>query len=163
METFGSVPTIEEKYNARSKDLGRNRMSAEFTTNKDTAAYSPPKHHHYASQRSDAERDSFLDKVNERLHIRNRSASSGLDSVGTEERYGGLQKRATSSTTSTESSIATSTSSGSRSAPKPSSKRRSGKSNQGNFTECGRHSNEWLFNNFSITGAVKDLLDRRNP
>lgn len=139
------------------------RMSEKFTTNKDTVAHLPPNHHHYASQRPGAERDSFLDKVNERLHIRSRSASSGLDSIGTEERFGGLQKRATSSTTSTDSSIATSTSSGSRSAPKSSTKRRPSKPNQGNFTECGRHSNEWLFNNFSITGAVKDLLDRRNP
>merc|ERR1711939_137086 len=145
------------------KQRPRSRMSAKSTSNKDTAAQSPPKQHHYASQRSDAERDSFLDKVNERLHLHKSSASSNLDSIGTEARYSGLQKRATSSSTSTDSSIATSTSSVSRSVPKSSAKRRPSKPNQGNFTECGRHSNDWLFNNFSITGAVKDLLDRRNP
>jgi len=28
------------------------------------------------------------------------------------------------------------------------------------FTECGRHSNQWLFNNVSISQAVKTLFEK---
>ena len=31
----------------------------------------------------------------------------------------------------------------------------------GPFTQCGRHSNEWLFHNYSVTGTVKGMLERR--
>jgi hypothetical protein len=42
--------------------------------------------------------------------------------------------------------------------PKPPTKRHS----SGTFNDCGRHSNDWLFNGFSVTEAAKGLLKRRD-
>jgi hypothetical protein len=42
--------------------------------------------------------------------------------------------------------------------PKPPTKRNS----IGTFSDCGRHSNDWLFNGFSVTEAAKGLLKRRD-
>ena len=42
----------------------------------------------------------------------------------------------------------------------PTTKRHS-RSNSGTYTHCGRHGNEWLFNNFSVTETVKGMLDNR--
>ena len=41
--------------------------------------------------------------------------------------------------------------------PKPKPKPRA---QSGTFSDVGRHSNQWLFNNMSITDAVKTLLER---
>lgn len=41
---------------------------------------------------------------------------------------------------------------------------RSGSGNgngSGTFTQYGRHSNEWLFNGYSVTGTVREMLERR--
>ena len=40
--------------------------------------------------------------------------------------------------------------------------RPSARSGSGTFTQCGRHSNEWLFNGFSVTETVKGVLERRS-
>lgn len=29
------------------------------------------------------------------------------------------------------------------------------------YTECGRHSDDWLFGGFSVAGAVKKLWDKK--
>ena len=41
---------------------------------------------------------------------------------------------------------------------KPPPKRHS----SGNFTDCGRHSNDWLFGGFSVKETAKSLLKRRD-
>ena len=34
------------------------------------------------------------------------------------------------------------------------------RTSSGTFSDCGRHSNEWLFGNFSVSGAVKGLFEK---
>ncbi|KAK3050686.1 hypothetical protein LTR09_008052 [Extremus antarcticus] len=43
------------------------------------------------------------------------------------------------------------------STPKPPTKR-----NSSSFSDCGRHSNEWLFRGISVREAAKGLLKRRD-
>ncbi|KYG46120.1 hypothetical protein M433DRAFT_134107 [Acidomyces richmondensis BFW] len=90
------------------------------------------------------ERENFFCKVREQMHARHRSRSPRPD--GSKAEKGSSSKSAPTSP---------------HPRPKAPSKRHSA-SSTGTFTQCGRHSNEWLFKNFSFSGAVKSLLERRD-
>jgi hypothetical protein len=50
----------------------------------------------------------------------------------------------------------------SSSAQSPTTAKPPAKRNSNGFSTVGRHSNEWLFNGFSVTEAAKGLLKRRD-
>lgn len=34
--------------------------------------------------------------------------------------------------------------------------------NRNVHTECGRHSNDWLFGGFSVTGSIKKMMEKKD-
>ena len=104
---------------------------------------------------SPTRRHSMLCKVRDQMHVRGRSSTPREDRLDAKPpsrvNTGVSEASSTSSTSSTSPQR-------SPSLGKPKAKRTS----TGTFSECGRHSNDWLFNGFSVTGALKNLLDRRD-
>ena len=95
---------------------------------------------------------SMLGKVRDQMHARGRSSTPREDRLDTKppSRVNtGMSEASSRSSTSPQRSP---------SLGKPKAKRTS----TGTFSECGRHSNDWLFNGFSVTGALRNLLDRRD-
>lgn len=129
------------------------RMSSPTNTTKKEASlsisplYSPTTLITSSSQ----QQDGFFGRVKEQMHLQSRSRRP--HSIDTADKDVSTQKASPSS------SATTSPQSPSR--PKPTTKRHNSASS-GTYSQCGRHSNEWLFNNFSVSGAVKGLLERRD-
>lgn len=97
---------------------------------------------------------SFFGTLSEHVHLRSRSYSppSIIDTTHP------MAKRSSESCESPSSSSRP-TSPQSPISSKPIPKRQS---SSGTYTQCGRHSNDWLFGGFSVTNTVKGLLERKD-
>jgi hypothetical protein len=59
-------------------------------------------------------------------------------------------------------SVMSATSGGEEGERCPIAKRHSHPNHNNIYTECGRHGDDWLFGGFSVTGAVKQMFEKRS-
>ncbi|KXT15374.1 hypothetical protein AC579_2205 [Pseudocercospora musae] len=151
--TLNPIPDLTPKLDSNIKSLASTasnhllRMSAPINNVHRT----PGKDEHDSPEAK--ARTSFTEKIKnnlEKMHPSSRSSTSSSNEIE--------MKSIRSSSSSTRSCSPPR----SRTAPKaskPKSKPKP-KAQSGTFSDVGRHSNQWLFNNLSITDAVKTLLER---
>jgi len=116
----------------------------------ETTARASPTHH----------RSGFFDTFTHRIQLKSRATSpAAIDTTATicVSPRTASPESSPQQTRSTLPSKSRSTSSPSTAKP-PMEKRHS----SGTYTQCGRHGNEWLFKNFSVTEHVKSLLERKD-
>lgn len=98
------------------------------------------------------DKHSFAEMAREK--IQSLSRSSTLNSEDAQ------MKDARPSTSSSRSSASPKSQPSRKSTTPPKTKPTKPRASSGTFSDCGRHSNQWLFNNVSITDAVKTIFEK---